>query len=156
MKQTYKLRWIENYQKVGTIGLYYLGVLILMVPFAFLVGGSAHYLEASGFQNASLIFYFMHSSLLASLVVGTVILLGYYAQTEHLKDIKIARRARTFYLVPVITLLLSFVAGIGTWTVLQFRSIIVEEDADFALVAIVLGIVSLRVSSAVEGLIFKR
>jgi VIT1/CCC1 family predicted Fe2+/Mn2+ transporter len=146
----------KKYQKVGAIGLYYLGVLILMVPFAFALGGGARYLEASGFQNATLIFYFMNWSLIISLVLGAMNLLGYNAETANLKERKLARRARTFYLAPIVTLLLSLVVGMGIWTVLQFRSITVEEDADFALVAIFLGIASLRISSVVEGLIFEK
>jgi hypothetical protein len=151
MKQTYE----KNYQKVGVIGLYYLGVLILMVPFVFVFGGIAHYLEASGVQNATLIFYFMNWSLIISLVLGAMSLLGYNAETANSKERKLARRARTFYLAPIVALLLSLVVGMGIWTFLQFRAIIVEEDADFALVAIFLGIVSLRLSSVFEGLFFK-
>jgi len=82
-------------------------------------------------------------------------LLGYNAETANSKERKLARRARTFYLAPIVALLLSLVVGMGIWTFLQFRAIIVEEDADFALVAIFLGIVSLRLSSVFEGLFFK-
>jgi hypothetical protein len=145
----------KKYQKVGAIGLYYLAFLILMLPFAFAVGGSAHYLEASGFQNASLISYLMISSLIISLMFNGMSLLGYNAETANLKERKLAHKARTFYLSPIVTLLLSFVVGVGIWAGLQFRSIVVEEDANFVLVAMLLGVVSLRVSGVVERLISK-
>jgi hypothetical protein len=145
----------ENYQKVGTIGLYYLGVLILMVPLSFVFAGTVHYLEASGIRNMSLILYIMNSSLIISLMFNGASLLGYNSETANLKSRKIARKARTLYLGPIVALLLGFVVGIGIWAALQFRSIVVEEDADFVFVALILGIVSLRVSSSIERFIFR-
>lgn len=146
----------KNYQKVGVVGLYYLGFLLLMVPFAFIFGGAAKYLETSGYQNASLIFYLMNSSIIVSLMFNGMSLLSYNTEIRILKDHKIASKARTLYLGPIVTLLLSFVVGLVIATILQFRSTVVEEDADFALVAILLGIVSLRVGGVVERWIFKR
>ena len=146
----------KRYQKVGTIGLYYLGFLMLMVPFAFTVGGATKYLEASGFHNASLIFYLMNSSIIISLMLNGMSLLGYNTEIRSMKDHKIARKARTLYLGPIVTLLLAFVVGLAIAAILQFRSIVVEEDADFSLAAILLGIVSLRVSGVVERWIFQR
>lgn len=145
----------KNFQKVGTIGLYYFGFFILMVLLAFVFRKGAEYLEASGFQNATLVSYIMSTSLIIGLFVNGMSLLGYNAEISKLQDHEISHKARTHYLSPIIALLLGFAGGIIIWAILQSRSIIIKREEDFVLVAMLLGIVSLRASSAIERLIFK-
>ncbi len=145
----------KNFQKVGTIGLYYLGFFFLLNLFAFVFRKGIEYMKASGLQNTTLVSYIMITSLTLGLVFNGIGLLGYYAEISKLQDSEISHKARTHYLSPIIALLLGFVGGVIIWAVLQFRSIIVEREEDFALVAFLLGAVSLRASGAIERLFFK-
>lgn len=145
----------KNFQKVGTIGLYYLVCGFLLVLFAFVFRKGAEYLEASGFHNATLISYLMTTTLMLGLFVNGMGLLGYNAEIAKLPDLEISHKARTHYLSPIVALLLGFVGGVIIWAVLQSRSIIVEREENFALVAFLLGAVSLRASGAIERLFFK-
>lgn len=145
----------KNFQKVGTIGLYYLGFFLLLVLFAFVFRKGAEYLESSGLHNAALVSYTMTTSLMLGLFFNGMGLLGYNAEISKLPDHEISHKARTHYLSPVVALLLGFAGGVIIWAVLQSRSIIVEREENFALVAFLLGAVSLRASGAIERLIFK-
>lgn len=145
----------RNFQKVGTIGLYYLGFFLLLVLFAFIFRKGAEYLEASGFHNATLASYIMTTSLMLGLIFNGMRLLGYNAEISKLQDHEISHKARTHYLTPIVALLLGFVGGVIIWAILQSRSIIVEREEDFALVAFLLGAMSLRASGAIERLFFK-
>jgi hypothetical protein len=145
----------KNFQKVGTIGLYYFGFFILMVLLAFVFRKGAEYLEASGFQNATLISYIMGTSLITGLFVNGMSLLSYNAEIAKLDDREISHRARTHYISPLVALLLGFAGSVIIWTILQSHSIVIKQEEDFAIAAILLGIASLRVSSLIERLIFK-
>lgn len=145
----------KNFQKVGTIVLYYLGYLIILVPFASVFRKWAEYLEASGFHNATLVSYIMTTSLMLGLFINGMQLLGYNVEISKLQTNKISHIARTHYLSPFVILLLGFIGGVISWAVLQSRSIIVEREENFAIVAFLLGAVSLRASGVIERLIFK-
>ncbi|OQA18416.1 MAG: hypothetical protein BWY63_02052 [Chloroflexi bacterium ADurb.Bin360] len=145
----------RTFQKVGTIGLYYSGVLPFLVPLTFLFQRGSETLKASGFANATVVYYIMISSVMLSLFFNGIGLLGYNAEISELPDPEISHKARTYYLSPVVTLLLGFGVGAIIGAVLQSRSIIVEREQSFLLVAFLLAAVSLRVSGAIERLIFK-
>lgn len=145
----------KAFQKVGTIGLYYFGVLLLLAPLGFVFQKGTETLEASGFVNANVVSYITISSMLLSLFFNGTGLLGYNAEISGLPDPEISHKARTHYLCPVVTLLLGFGVGAIIWAVCQSRSIIVEREQSFVLVTFLLAAVSLRVSGAIERLIFK-
>jgi len=145
----------KNFQKVGAIGLYYLVCLFLLVLFAFVFRKGAEYLESSGFHNATLVSYLMTTTLMLGLFFNSMGLLGYNAEIANLQAPEISHKARSHYLSPIVALLLGLLGGAIIWGILQSRSIIVEREGNFAIVAFILGAVSLRASGAIERLIFK-
>jgi hypothetical protein len=72
-----------------------------------------------------------------------------------LNENDLSRKARTHYLSPPVIVLLGLLVSICILAVLNSRSIIIERESNFALVAILIGALSLRVSSAIERLLFK-
>ncbi|MBN1923123.1 MAG: hypothetical protein JW892_17895 [Anaerolineae bacterium] len=145
----------KPFQKVGTIGLYQLGSFLLLALLAAIFRKEAQYLKASGVHNATLISYIITSSLILGPFFNAITLLGYNAEISGLPESEISHKARTYYLNPIVTLLLGFGVGAIIWAVCQSRSIIVEREQDFVLVTVLLAAVSLRVSAAIERLIFK-
>jgi len=148
----------KTYLRVGTIGLYYLGWFFVMVILAFVLTKVAEYLEVSGFSNMTLVSYIMVTSLLIGLFVNVMnLLVGYIADISILDEYEITHKARTHYLSPIVILFLGFIVGLGIWAILNSRSIILPDDdyGIFSLVAMLLGAVSLQVSSRAERLIFR-
>src|SRR5262245_6424294 len=113
------------YQRPGTIGLYYFALLLLMVLLTALVRNEIQFLETSGFTNAGVISYTMNSALMINVLMFAIVLLVSYNEIAKLSESQIARRARMHYLLPIVSFLMGFVAGVGAWAWLQARSIVV-------------------------------
>lgn len=145
----------RNFQKVGTIGLYYLGFFLLLVPLSFAFRKGAEYLEVSGFQNTTLVSYIMTTSLMLGLTINGMRLLDYNAKISKLHGNEISHKARAHYISPLVALLSGIIGAILIWVILQSRSIVIEREESFAIVSVLLGTISLPVSDAIERLIFK-
>jgi hypothetical protein len=145
----------KEYQKVGTIGLYYFGWFMVLVVLSFLSRIGSEHLETAGIANANVISYILIISLMIGLLVNGLGLIGFNAEIADMNENDISRKARTHYLSPFVTILLSLLIGIGILVVLNSRSITVERESNFALVAMLIGAVSQRASSFIERLLFK-
>lgn len=145
----------KEYQKVGTIGLYYFGWFMVLVILAFLSRKGSEYLETAGIANANVISYILTISLMIGLLINGLGLIGFNAEIADMNENDISRKTRTHYLSPFVTMSLSLLIGIGILVVLNSRSIIVERESNFALVAMLIAAVSQRASSFIEKLLFK-
>jgi len=145
----------KEYQKVGAIGLYYFGWFIALGFLAVLSRKGSEYLETAGMVNANVISYILTISLMIGILVNGLGLLGYSAELAHLNENDISRKARTHYLSPPVIILISLLIGMCILAVLNSRSIIVENESDFALVAMLIGAVSQRASNFIEKLFFR-
>lgn len=145
----------NEYQKVGTIGLYYFGWFMVLVILAFLSRKGSEYLETAGIANANVISYILTISLMIGLLINGLGLIGFNAEIADMNENDVSRKTRTHYLSPFVTISLSLLIGIGILVVLNSRSIIVERESNFALVAMLIAAVSQRTSSFIEKLLFK-
>lgn len=150
-------RSTKTHQKAGTIGLYFLGWLIALIVIAIVLRKGAEHLEMSGYPNVTLVSFIIISSLIIGFLYDGLGLLGYNAEIAGLSDNEISHKARTHYLSPLVTMLMGFLAGVGIWAFLRSFSIILSENDQviFALVALIIGTKSLRVSSKIERLLFQ-
>lgn len=145
----------KSFQKVGTIGLYYMGFLFLLIFLAFAFRKGAEYFTTEGFQNTFVVSYLVTTSFMLSLFFNGMSLIDYNAKISKLQHKEISRKARTYYLAPFVTLFISLVGGFMIWAILQSRSILAEREENYFIVAVLIGATSLRVSGMIEGLIFK-
>jgi hypothetical protein len=145
------------YQRPGTIGLYYFAFVFLMVILTVPVGNEIRFLEESGFTNVGVISYTMNSALMIDVFIFAIALLASYNETSKLKESQIARRTRMYYLIPIVSLLMGFVAGIGAWMILQSRSIVVpaKHENSFFLLGLLVSFVAIWASVGIEKLLFK-
>lgn len=148
---------LRQYQKGGTIGLYYFGWLMAFIPVALILAKTTEELGELGLPNLFLFPYLIGTSLMMGLFLNGLDLLGYFAEISLLSEKQIARIARAYYLNPFVTLLMSFLISLGIWSFLQARSIIVHDVAygSLAFVAILIGALSPRMSNRIEKIVFK-
>lgn len=146
----------KPHQKVGTIGLYYFGWFMALVPISFVLEKAAEQSGIWGLPNLTLISHLISFSLVIGLLIGGMGLLGYNAEIEGLPEKQIARKARVHYLNPFVVILSSFIVSLSIWWFLQARSIMLTNDrlGSYALLAFIIGGCSLRASSRVEKLVF--
>ena len=145
----------NKYHNAKALWLYYFGFLLFTTLIAFPTRKLAEYLEATGFQNMTVVSYITVATLFIGLFLNGIGLIGYNAEISSLEERDIAHAARTLYISPFVNLLIGFVVGISAWVTLRFLSIIVDEVANFAIISIFASIISLRASSIIEKLIFK-
>lgn len=128
-------------------------MIILTVP----VRNEIQFLETSGFTNAGVIFWTMNSALMINVFMFAIVLLVSYNETVKLNESRIARRTRVYYLIPIVSLLMGFVAGIGAWMILQSRSIVVpaEHENSFFLLGLLVSLMAIWASVEIEKLLFK-
>ena len=144
----------NNYLKAKAIWLYYFGFLLFTTVIAFPTRKLAEHLEASGFKNMTVVSFLTVITLFLGVLIKGIDLLIYYDDISNLDEHDIAHVARTFYISPFVDLSIGFLAGICIWVILKFLSITVEEVSHFAIIAIILNVVSLRASNQIERLIF--
>jgi hypothetical protein len=144
-------------QKAGRIGLYYLGWLIIMVALAYGLRQGVEYFEGLGSQNLDLVTSIAINGLMIGLFIDGMSLLGYNEAISRLDEVSISRKARTYYLCPVVILILGLILGLGIWSALRLSSIRISEDdlGIFSLLAIFLGIGSLPITGRIEKIIFR-
>jgi hypothetical protein len=143
----------KPYQQAGIIGLYYLAWFITWALFAILFQKKAEqYLATIGLPNIDPFLTFVGFSLVIGLFVNAMSLLkGYSAEILKLDPNEASHKARTYYLSPLVIILISFLAGIGIWTFIKTRS-----DTNFeVLIMFLIGAASLWVSARIERLVFR-
>lgn len=144
---------VKTFQEAGVIGLYYLGWFLVWALFAIVFQEKAdEYLAALGLPNARELLTFIDFSLLIGLFVNTLKLMKQYnAEIIKLDENEIAHKARAYYLIPFVILLISPLVGVGIWTFLPKSS-----DVNFdSFVMFLIGAASLPVSTGIERLFFR-
>ena len=146
---------VKTYQEAGVIGLYYLGWFI--VWFLFAIGFQKRveeYLATLGLSDIDPMLTFVGLSLVIGLFINSMILLRRYnAEIVKLNENEISHKARTYYLSPLVIILISVLVSIGTRAFLQTR-----PNNEFNIpsyIPFLIGVVALWVSTRIERLLFR-
>lgn len=144
---------VKTFQEAGIIGLYYLGWFFIWAFFASVFQKSVEvYLTILGLQNADQFLTFVGFSLLIGLFVNTLRLLKQYnSEIIKLDEKGIAHKARAYYLIPLVILLISPLVGLSIWTFFS-KSSNVNFDS---VIMFLIGAISLPVSTRIERLLFQ-
>lgn len=147
----------KPYQRVSTIGLYYLGWVPFLILLIITLPKWAKDLEASGLSHIPSVSQVTVISLFVGLLANAVGLLGYNSDIADLTENNISHLARAYYLGPIVAFLLGFLIGIGMWFIIRAGLIVVSENSYgmFSLIGILSATVSVRVRYSLERLLFQ-
>lgn len=145
---------IKTYQEAGVIGLYYLGWFVVWSLFALgFQKRTQEFLTSSGLPNTDPILNFIGISLVAGLFFNAIALLRRYnAEIIGLDENEISRKARTYYLGPLVMIVISFLIGGGIWV---FSPTLLKSNLVVLLMFLIGRRVLHPVSSAIERILFQ-
>ncbi len=144
---------LRAYQKVGGIGFYYVGLLLVSVVLAAVMRQAADKLTSIGFVNMTMVSTIASIGFLVGIFLTAGNLLGYNAEIAGLSERQVRARAGRYYVAPIMLLLASLAVGLILWIVLRAFSLELSEG-DFGivggLVAIALFVPCLRFAELVS------
>jgi hypothetical protein len=68
---------------------------------------------------------------------------------------KISHKVRSYYINPFVTVFLSFIVGLGVWLFAQAGAIASEDRRVILLLAVIIGLGSMQISTKLEWLMFR-
>ena len=137
------------------IGIYYVFWVVFQLLPIFLLLEAASKLFSIEITDMPGVIRLMWASGVCGLLMHGLSLLDFNAKMASANQTQISHKVRSYYINPLVTVLLSFIVGMGIWFFAEAGVIPSQEGGIVTLFAAIIGLVSMQISSKLEELMFR-